>query len=659
MKRRTAVYACWLMILGPALEAVEPLDIWQWRNPLPQGNRLYAITYGGGRLVAVGDYGAVITSPDLAASPWAVSHPPTNGDLRAVAYGNGLYVAGGAGGGTSGMILTSPDGIEWTRQSWTNANTRSILALAYGAGVFVAACERAEIWSSPDGIDWSQRVAGGSSSTSANGVAYHPDFGFVAVGNAGKLMTSSNGIDWVDQLAPTTLNLNAITYGTNSLGQGMFLMGGNSGLIMTSPDGTNWVEQFSGMPVAVKSVACGPGVGFVAVGSGSSVSWVASSPDGVSWTPGIPSVGNEDLRGVAYGAGRFVAVGHYGGTESSETGEPTTWINHTPGWGQYNNAGVWTGTNFVVVSTEGMIRTSPDGIHWTLRDRPAERSLRCLACGAGLVVAGGDGGTIVTSDNQGANWALQVSYIDTTINGIGYAAGTFVAMGAAGVILTSPDGTNWLAQYSGVNTTLRSVAHNGTTFVAVGDSGVVLTSPDTINWTPQTVGDTRALNSVAYAEGLFVAVGERNRIFSSPDGAIWTPRTTAGGSSSPTFNSVTYGSGTFLVAGGSAAILTSPDGIDWVSRPNINSISQRFAAYGDEVFLIGGSGGILIQASAVPPRVRFESTADGLTLTWRGGGTLQAAPEASGTYANVPGAESPFVVDPLTESRQFYQVRLP
>lgn len=659
MKPRSAVSVCSLLFLASVLEAAEPLDIWQWRNPLPQGNRLYGVTYGGGLLVAVGDYGTIMTSPDLTTSPWAVSRPPTNGDLRAVTYGNGLYVAGGAGGGTSGMILTSTDGASWAKQSWTNNNTRSILGLAYGAGVFVAACERAEIWSSPDGVNWSKRFDGGGSSTSANAVTYHPDFGFVLVGNAGRIMTSTNGIEWTDQPAFTTINLNAITYGTNDLGQGMFILAGNSGLLMSSTDGIYWAELFSGTGVALKSVAYGPGAGFVAVGSSSSVSWVTSSPDGVNWTAGLPSVGNDDLRGVAYGAGRFVAVGHYGQTISSETGDPASWTSSAPGWRDYNNAGVWSGKNFVVVCTSGVVATSPDGIHWITRQSSVSTPLRSIAFHNGLVVAGGDAGAIVTSEDHGTNWTTQVSGVDTTLNGMGYAAGTYVAVGAAGAILTSADAINWMPQASGVTTTLRGVAHNGTTFVVVGDSGVVLTSPDAANWTPQTLGDTRALNSVACAEGLFVAVGERNRVFSSPDGVEWTPRTTAGGSSSPAFNSVTYGSGTFLVAGGSAAILTSPDGIDWVSRPNINSVSQRFAAYGEDLFIIGGSGGILIQASAVPPQIRFEYAADGLTLTWRGGGTLQAAPEASGTYASVPGAESPFAVAPLTESRQFYQVRLP
>ena len=34
-----------LIILSPIVSSADPLDYWHWRNPLPKGNGLYAITY--------------------------------------------------------------------------------------------------------------------------------------------------------------------------------------------------------------------------------------------------------------------------------------------------------------------------------------------------------------------------------------------------------------------------------------------------------------------------------------------------------------------------------------------------------------------------------------------------------------------------------------
>ena len=42
----------------------DPLDTWIWRNPLPTGNNLSAITYGNGRFVAVGWNGTTLTSAE-------------------------------------------------------------------------------------------------------------------------------------------------------------------------------------------------------------------------------------------------------------------------------------------------------------------------------------------------------------------------------------------------------------------------------------------------------------------------------------------------------------------------------------------------------------------------------------------------------------------
>jgi len=67
-----------------------PLDLWQWRNPHPQGNDLYHAAYGDGRIVAVGSQGAKVVSTD-GGTTWQ-AHNKSGADLVRVAYGNGLFV---------------------------------------------------------------------------------------------------------------------------------------------------------------------------------------------------------------------------------------------------------------------------------------------------------------------------------------------------------------------------------------------------------------------------------------------------------------------------------------------------------------------------------------------------------------------------------------
>ncbi len=70
--------------------------------------------------------------------------------LFGVAYGNGLFVA--VGGyvsllSSAGVILTSRDGVSWTKRT---SGTGSLLyGVAYGNGTFVAVGDRGTIITSP------------------------------------------------------------------------------------------------------------------------------------------------------------------------------------------------------------------------------------------------------------------------------------------------------------------------------------------------------------------------------------------------------------------------------------------------------------------------------------------------------------------------------
>jgi hypothetical protein len=689
MQRRIAV-SLWhtvglLILLTSNLLAVGPLDIWQWRNCLPQGNKLVAVNYCGGLLIAVGNQGAIVTSPGLTtagwtntgwASPnawtnsgWFVGNSRTNLSLNCVAYGTNNWVIGAAGGN----VLTSQDGTNWTTRS-TGVSTKDLAGIAYSTNFgFVAVTAGGNILASPDGTNWTARTSGTTKDLAS--ITYRPGIGFMAVGAvAGTglnslILTSPDGNNpWVLQNSATTIGLNAITFGTNSSGDGFFVVAGSSGLIMTSPDGTNWTSQSSGITASLKSVAYGPGVGFVAVGSSSSVSWITASPDGINWTGGICSLsgnGNEGLGGVTYAPpGMFVTVGYYGMAGSSPDGNPANWVaqNLTIHGNDYYNAGAWDGTNIVMVGTGGAVVSSPDGVTWTNRGSgvTVTTSLRSIGCGMGKFVAVGDGGVVITSEDSGTNWTAQPA-VGLNLKGIACDGTNFVAVGGTGIVATSPDGTNWTFQSSGIPGNLTSVAYGpGHGFVAVSDSGPIYTSPDGTNWAAQTSGVTISLNGITYGGNLFVVAGSRNVMLSSPDGTNWTIRGSGqGSSSSPTLNSIAYGSGQFVVAGGSAAVYSSPNGINWTTNADVNGVSQRCIVYGANSFVIGGSGGILLQASATQPQVVYGNSSGALTLTWSGGGTLQAAPVVTGPYTNVPGASSPYAITPLTAPSMFYRVRLP
>jgi hypothetical protein len=274
---------------------------WTLRN---LGEWLYGVTYGNGLFVAVGDFGAILTSQD--GVNWTGQVSGTSAELTGVAYGNGTFVAVGGGG----TILTSQDGMSWTRQ--TSGTSNPLNGVAYGNGTFVAVGWGGAILTSPDGVTWTAQVSG--TSNPLNGVAYGNNT-FVAVGEGGAILTSPDGVTWTPRTSGTSNGLLGVTYG-----DGLFVAVGWGGAILTSQDGVTWTQQTSGTSYGLDGVTYGIdlfGSGlFVAVGVDGTI---LTSPDGVIWTE--RASGTSDwLWGVAYGNGRFVAVGNRGTILTSPDG---------------------------------------------------------------------------------------------------------------------------------------------------------------------------------------------------------------------------------------------------------------------------------------------------------------------------------------------------
>jgi hypothetical protein len=271
---------------------------WTERTP-GTTSYLRAIAYGDGTFVAIGD--TVLTSPD--GVTWTDrSSSKTDADLTAIACGEGTFVAVGGGG----AVLTSPDGVTWTERS--SGTDDYLTAIAYGDGTFVAIGRwGGTILISTDGVTWTDRTPGPFvPPADLTAIAYGSGT-FVAVesiGGACRVFTSPDGVTWTStQISEGTCDLTAIAYG-----DGTFVAVGETGRILTSPDGVTWTDRPSWMYAESPAIAYGNGT-FVVVGAGS---WyhgtVLTSRDGVTWTQRFPGT-TEGLTGIAYGNGTFVAVG--------------------------------------------------------------------------------------------------------------------------------------------------------------------------------------------------------------------------------------------------------------------------------------------------------------------------------------------------------------
>lgn len=191
-----------------------------------------------------------------------------------------------------------------------------------------------------------------------------------------------------------------------------------------------------------------------------------------------------------------------------------------------------------------------------------------------LLVVGVSGAGAATDPLDTWHWR-NPSPQGNPLHGVCFGDEEFVAVGANGTVMTSPDGEAWLNQESGTRITLNGVTHAAGRFVAVGEFGLILYSDDARVWQSADSPWFYHLNAVTWGEGLFVAVGEDSAILTSPDGMTWTLRVTG----SEPLNDVAYGGGKFLSVGGrhtggtvnnptapTQIMITSENGINWEAR---------------------------------------------------------------------------------------------
>ena len=316
---------------------------------------------------------------------------------------------------TATEVLTTSIGekAEFMASNWTErANPKNFIlyGIVYGAAddLWVAVGDAdgtdSYIITSSNGVDWIEQAPTVAKNLRLNSVAYGGGI-FVAVGWAdgtdGYILTSTDGATWTERGNPDNRILYGVTYdGTNS----QFIAVGNAdatdAYIITSPNGTTWTERSNAKQGTLRGVVEGGGV-LVAVGdvTAASDAYILTSTDGATWTErSNPSA--QGLNSVAYGvvagAGLFVAVGQNGGLGQAR------------------------------------IMTSPDGINWTSRNNPQDVDLNKVTFGFGIFVAVGDnisGDAYILTSRNGIDWIERKNPKNTFLNAIDFGDGVFITAG--------------------------------------------------------------------------------------------------------------------------------------------------------------------------------------------------------------------------------------
>ncbi len=290
---------------------------------------------------------------------WNAVNSGSSADIEAVAFGNDTFVAVGG----KGLILTSQDGVKWTKRS--AGITRDFNDVTFSSGRFIAVCKApdsgvgAKIWiSDNNGASWKYRDTDADGDTIVVGLhAVSGDGGgnLVAVGGIGSITRShDNGTTWHTVPRTTFAGFYGIAYG-----RGVWVAT-SAGSVYRSLDMETWTMATGSF--AAYKVAFGNNR-FVATTNGFN-SGFKTSVDGNVWTqcqkaPGFttdswPGYSN----GVAYGDGLFVVCGGNGDLWTSETG--MQWKRWTSPLAQTELQGAVFGQRkFLAVGYKGRMVASP------------------------------------------------------------------------------------------------------------------------------------------------------------------------------------------------------------------------------------------------------------------------------------------------------------
>jgi hypothetical protein len=170
---------------------------------------LNAIAANDSMVVAVGDANhPVLTSTD--GVNWTTRTLPRWTYGHAIVWAGAKFVLAGhswmnSGGGDQwhNTIFTSPDGLIWTERYAAVAGTQWLRALAaQPGGPILAGGDKGLLLQSPDGNSWAPQPPGALGESAVRALVWSGrEFALLTDNNAAKLLTSTDGLQWIDRSA--------------------------------------------------------------------------------------------------------------------------------------------------------------------------------------------------------------------------------------------------------------------------------------------------------------------------------------------------------------------------------------------------------------------------------------------------------------------------
>jgi len=441
---------------------------------------------------------------------------------------------------------------------------------------------------------------------------------FLAVGNRGIVLESSNGIHWTHRDIPECSRVEGIAYGnttyvavgdgcgsyiwrssdleswTGELVSGLnqmhdvewngqeFVAVGKAGEIWSSSDGQSWSQEISPATSDLRSVVWS-GTFLVAVGDDSTIVYRTVTS---GWSDSVSGVsGAGDIRRVAWGGGKFVAVAEDGIMRATVPGSWT--LAPTPN-GMVVLAGItWTGTYYVATGFYGKIAKSTDAATWNIVPQTIYQHLRGAAwSGDTLVVVGWDGTIMTAMDSVLENWTVRSTTV-AEITGIAFDGSKTCAIERIDWsfhhIISSSGGLSWSRQLGSPNSfDVNGLEWIGDRLIGAAANDIYW-SFDCESWNTAYIPGGPWLEAVTGVDDQLVAVGLEIYYNS---GSSWFE------ANYPVYETLLDAAtnGTVWVAVGDSVVVASYDRVSWVEvTPQVTLSLESVASNGQSFVAVGGS----------------------------------------------------------------------
>jgi len=478
----------------------------------------------------------------------------------------------------------------------------------------------------------------------------------------------------------------------------------------------NWVGTSVSSSSKIAAVAFG-GDKFAALSKDGATAY--TSADGSAWTSASAGGAQAGMADMAFGNGKFVAVGAKGKGCVSSNG--TSWTGFTLNESDDFKAVKYGNNAFLALGAKGSVYKSADGSSWTKLSGNSVASYKSIVYGGGRFVAVGDSGVLVSSD--GKNWDRKGGAKNLT--GVAFGANRFVAVSGDGAVISSANGDAWEDHIEGGDAVFTAVAFGGSTFVACGrtpgeakqSKAVIYTSTNGQTWTDRSIdltgwsdgqypaslsfgggkflaavsGTTKAMKtcesdgtganvgkywssgviplpdqadgynivSSVYVDSKFVALGTKTTgeavVLSSADASSWQAFPIP--ENIKGVRSATYAKDTYIAVADSGNIYAYMSG-SWIQQGKATNRNLSTVYSGNGIILAAGANGAMLYSEAPPTSVRHASTPRAAASSKGGLMSLERARRAPAvTLSFTPNSAGTIAVYTLG-GRQLYKARL-